>query len=220
MVSILLPVYNGEKYLSKSIDSVLSQESIDFELIIGFNGTIDNSKNIANSYNDGRIRIIDYGNDKGKGKTLNKMLHEAKYDIIALQDDDDIWLPKKLASQVKFIKSFDIVGTQLIYIDEDDRSMEYTKPLKLHTDHNYIAHAMLSNGDNHIANTSAVFKKKSAIEIRGWSESTDGMEDMDFWIRMIKAGNKVKNLDDVFLYHRLHRNSNFNVKQYDINSIL
>lgn len=220
MVSILLPVYNGEKYLKKSIDSVISQEFTEFELLIGFNGTVDNSRDIANAYDDERIRIIDYGDDKGKGKTLNKMLAESRYDIIALQDDDDIWLPKKLISQLPFIISFDIVGSQLIYIDENDNSMQHTKPLRLHTDNNLIKHSMLVEGDNHIANTSAIFKKKSAVDINGWTESIDGIEDMDFWIRMIKAGNTVKNLDDVFLYHRIHKNSNFNINQYNIKSIL
>jgi len=217
MISVLLPVYNGERYLAKSIESVLNQEFKDFELLIGFNGTLDSSKEIARSYKDDRIRIIDYGMDKGKGRTLNKMLKEAKFDIIALQDDDDIWLPEKLSRQMEFIKKFDIVGTQLNYIDEYD---SITKPLKLYTDHDKIKYAILIEGDNHIANTSAIFKKKLAININGWSEVTDGIEDFDFWIRMLKAGGKVKNLSLPFLHHRIHKNSNFNVNQYDIKSIL
>jgi glycosyltransferase involved in cell wall biosynthesis len=217
MISVLLPVYNGEKYLAKSIKSVLDQGFKDFELLIGFNGTIDASKEIARSYEDDRIRMIDYGMDRGKGRTLNKMLKEAKFDIIALQDDDDIWLPEKLSRQMEFIKEFDIVGTQLNYIDENDFII---KPLKLYTDHENIKYAILTEGDNHIANTSAIFKKKLAININGWSEVADGIEDLDFWIRMLKAGGKVKNLSFNLLHHRIHKNSNFNVNQYDVNSIL
>ena len=74
MISILLAVYNGEKYIRKSIDSILNQSYKDFELLIGFNGTIDNSKKIVSEYNDSRIRVFDYNDDKGKAKTLNKLI--------------------------------------------------------------------------------------------------------------------------------------------------
>lgn len=216
MVTILLPVYNGEKHIKKSIDSILSQDFGEFELIIGFNGTTDSSIEIVNSYNDPRIKVINYGEDKGKGKTLNKMLREARFDIIALQDDDDVWHTSKLSNQIDLISDFDIIGTQISYINEKD---EQIGGVNLRRNHEDIV-ARMEDGDNNIANSSAIFKKSKAIEIGGWSEDMDGIEDFDFWVRMIKSGCRVKNIEKILVKHRIHPKSNFNVNKYDISKII
>lgn len=103
MISILLAIYNGEKYLRNSIDSILNQTFKDWELLIGFNGTTDSSKEIIKEYKDTRIKTFDYGDDKGKCKTLNKLIKESQYDLCAIQDDDDVWEKEKLKKQIKHI---------------------------------------------------------------------------------------------------------------------
>jgi glycosyltransferase involved in cell wall biosynthesis len=216
MVSILLATYNGEKFIKESIDSILNQTFTEWELLIGFNGTTDNSKNIVNEYNDSRIRIFDYDNDKGKAKTLNKLLLNVKYNWIALQDDDDVWLENKLEKQIKFIKDYDIIGTTISYIDEN---LNFKGAPSLSTNHEDIVKRSLS-GDNQIANTSAIFKKIDALEINGWDTSIDGIEDFDFWLRLIKNNKKTVNLSEKLVLHRIHSNSNFNNKKYDISKIL
>jgi glycosyltransferase involved in cell wall biosynthesis len=95
MISILLATFNGHKFIEESINSILNQTFNDFELLIGLNGENKTTKNILKNYNDNRIKIFDYGNDKGKSKTLNKLLQVAKYDWVGIQDDDDVWLPQK-----------------------------------------------------------------------------------------------------------------------------
>jgi glycosyltransferase involved in cell wall biosynthesis len=206
MISILLATYNGEKYIQKSIESVLNQTFTDFELLIGFNGTTDNSKKIVSNINDSRIRVFDYGEDKGKPKTLNKLIKEAKYDWIGIQDDDDIWLPKKLEKQIEFINSFDVIGTQIFYIDEEENITG--KPnLSLSSDE--IIKKFLS-GDNQIANSSAIFKKELASCFYFWDENLYCLEDFDFWLKFIKLNSKFINLKKELVLHRLHSNSNFN----------
>jgi len=217
-VSILLATYNGEKFIKKSIDSVLSQTFKKFELLIGFNGTTDDSKDIVNSYNDERIRVFDYGDDKGKSKTLNKLLKEARADWLAIQDDDDMWMGNKLEEQILFCKDFDIIGSQIRYVDENDALTGTI--LSLAKDHNDILFRAL-NGDNHIANTSAVFKKDKTVQVGGWDESIIGVEDFDFWLKMIKVADcKVTNLDNILVHHRVHSNSNFNTKVWNVDEIL
>jgi glycosyltransferase involved in cell wall biosynthesis len=216
MISILLATYNGEKFIKASIDSILNQTFTEWELLIGFNGTTDNSEKIVREYNDSRIRIFDYGNDKGKAKTLNKLILEAKYDWIAIQDDDDVWIENKLEKQIKFIKDYDIIGTTISYIDEN---LNFKGAPSLSTNHEDIVKRSLS-GDNQIANTSAIFKKIDALEINGWDTSIDGIEDFDFWLRLIKNNKKTVNLSEKLVLHRIHSNSNFNNKKYDISKIL
>ena len=216
MISILLATYNGEKFIKESINSIVNQTLQNWELLVGFNNTTDNSKIILNEYTDKRIKIFDYGEDKGKAKTLNKLLLEAKYDWVAIQDDDDIWLEKKLEKQFKFINEFDIIGTSILYIDENSNLIGQPN---LSLEHSSIVAKSLS-GDNQIANTSAIFKKKDALEINGWDVTKDGIEDFDFWLKLIKRNKKIINLSEKLVLHRLHNKSNFNTKKYDLNKIL
>lgn len=216
MVSILLATYNGEKYIRQSIDSVLSQTFKDFEILVGFNGTTDNTKEIVTEYTDTRIRVFDYGDDKGKARTLNKLLKEARYEWIAVQDDDDIWLPKKLEMQSKFTERFDVIGTFIKYINEKN---DVIGNPNLCTNDEEIKLRSL-NGDNQIANTSAIFRKSDALEILGWREDIEGIEDFDFWLRLIRLGRKFQNIPDFLVNHRLHSKSNFNTNIQDISKIL
>ena len=216
MISILLPIYNGQKYLRESIDSVLNQSFKNFELLVGFNGTIDNSKEIVHTYDDPRIKIFDYGFDKGKAKTLNKLLKQSKYDWIALQDDDDIWIQTKLEKQMLLINDYDIIGTFIHYINENGSVIG--KP-NLSTSSFDIQKKSIA-GENQIANTSAIFKKSDAFYINGWKEELDGIEDYDFWLRLMRDGKKFINVSKELVLHRVHSNSNFNTKKYNLNKIL
>jgi glycosyltransferase involved in cell wall biosynthesis len=216
LISILLATYNGEKYIQLAIESVLNQTFDKFELLIGFNGTTDNSKKIVSNINDSRIRVFDYGEDKGKSKTLNKLIKEAKYDWIGIQDDDDIWLPKKLEKQIEFINDFDVIGTQIFYVDEEEN---ITGKPNLSLNHDEIIKKSL-NGENQIANTSAIFKKEFAIKANFWNEDIIGIEDFDFWLKLIKLGCKFINLKKELVIHRLHKNSNFNTKTWDVEILL
>ena len=216
MITILLATYNGERYIEKSINSIINQTYDDWKLLIGFNGTTDSSKEIVNKFNDPRIKIFDYNDDIGKSKTLNKLLNEVDTDWVGIQDDDDVWFNEKLEQQIKYIEDFDVIGTQINYINEFD---EYIGGPNLSLDDIDIKHKSF-NGDNQMANTSSIFKTSCAKNINGWSENIDGIEDFDFWLRLMRNDYKFKNLDIPLVNHRLHNKSNFNTNSYDITKIL
>lgn len=216
MISIIIATYNGEKYIKLAIESILNQSYNNFELLIGFNGTVDNSKEIISTYNDHRIRTFDYGNDKGKSKTLNKLLNECKYDWVAIQDDDDIWIDTKLEKQLNYIDDYDVIGTFISYIDSNGY---ISGEPDLKSSHDDIKHLSMS-GVNQIANTSAIFKKSDALEIGGWRDDLDGIEDYDFWLRLMRNQKIFFNIPETLVLHRLHSNSNFNTKKYNLNKIL
>lgn len=218
MVSILLAVYNGEKYLRSSIESIISQTYEDFELLIGFNGTVDNSKDIVKEFKDKRIRVFDYGMDKGKSKTLNKLLKKAKGEWLAMQDDDDVWLPKKLELQMNLAITgeYDVIGSRIFYCNELEK---ITGQPKISTEHSEIVLKSMK-GDNQIANSSAIFKTNITKEINGWDEALAGIEDFDFWLKLMKKGCKFINLKKQLVLHRVHKGSNFNTKKFDLKPIL
>lgn len=218
MVSILLAVYNGEKYLRSSIESIISQTYEDFELLIGFNGTVDNSKDIVKEFKDKRIRVFDYGMDKGKSKTLNKLLKKAKGEWLAMQDDDDVWFPKKLELQMNLAITgdYDVIGSRIFYCNELEK---ITGQPKLFTEHDKIV-SLSMKGNNQIANSSAIFKTSITKEINGWDESLSGIEDFDFWLKLMKKGCRFVNLKKQLVLHRVHKDSNFNTKKHDIKSVI
>jgi len=218
MVSVLLAVYNGEKYLRRSIESVLNQTYEDFELLIGFNGTIDGSKEIVEDFNDDRIRVFDYGMDSGKSKTLNKLLKEANGEWLAMQDDDDIWVSKKLELQMNLATTgeYDVIGSRIFYCNELEK---ITGQPKLFTEHDKIV-SLSMKGNNQIANSSAIFRTSITKEINGWDESLSGIEDFDFWLKLMKKGCRFVNLKKQLVLHRVHKDSNFNTKTHDIKSVI
>lgn len=208
MISILLAVYNGQKYIHQSIESILDQTFSEWELLIGFNGTTDNSKKIVASYQDNRIKTFDYGQDKGKAKTLNKLVKESQYDWLAMQDDDDIWLNNKLAIQNQYINDYDVIGTYIKYIDEQGYTIDGPT---LASSHNNIKNLSLS-GINQIANSSSIFSKACIEKAGGWKEDIDGIEDFDLWKRLLLARYEFYNVPNYLTLHRIHSASNFNAK--------
>jgi glycosyltransferase involved in cell wall biosynthesis len=211
MVTILLPVYNDESFIEYTIKSILDQEFKNYKCVIAFNGTIDSSREITKSLidTDHRFSIIDYGNDKGKAKTLNKLLKIIDTEYISLIDGDDVWEINKLSEQISICENFDVIGTLAYYIDINNN-----KTNTLYLDQNNIDIISGFNiGHNQIVNSSALFRTSDAREIDGWDESVEGMEDFDFWIRLSKKNKKFHNIQKFLVSHRIHNGSNFNSKK-------
>lgn len=98
MISVIIPLYNKEKYIKRSIESVLNQTFRDFEILVVDDGSTDNSYEVIKTINDERIRLFHQKN-AGVSAARNKGIHEAKYNLIAFLDADDIWKPGYLQAQ-------------------------------------------------------------------------------------------------------------------------
>lgn len=102
-ITVLMPVYNAEKFLAEAIDSILRQAFTDFEFLIIDDGSSDNSVRIVRSYADARIRFLQNEKNLGITATLNKGIAQASADLIARMDADDISYPDRLQKQYEFI---------------------------------------------------------------------------------------------------------------------
>jgi glycosyltransferase involved in cell wall biosynthesis len=109
-VTVLMPVYNGEKFLGPAIDSILRQTWHDFEFLIIDDGSSDGSMDIARSYDDPRIKIVQNTKNLGIIETLNKGIAAATGCYIARMDSDDVSLPRRLEKQVAFMDSHPEIG--------------------------------------------------------------------------------------------------------------
>jgi glycosyltransferase involved in cell wall biosynthesis len=105
ILSVVMPTYNGEKYLNAAIDSVLNQTFKDFELLIINDGSADGSLEIISSYKDKRIRLIDLGENKGISYCRNLGLQEASGEFLAWTDCDDINSPTRFEKQINFLQN-------------------------------------------------------------------------------------------------------------------
>jgi glycosyltransferase involved in cell wall biosynthesis len=112
LVTIILPVYNGEKTIKATLDSLLEQSYSNFKLLIGIDGTQDASKAIAESYKDERISIYENSVNLGLGDNLNKLLSlvSLESDLVAIAEQDDIYVPKRIEWQVEVMQKHPEVG--------------------------------------------------------------------------------------------------------------
>lgn len=191
LISIILPTYNGGKYIKRSIESVISQSYDNWELLIVDDGSTDNTENIVREYMGKDKRIIYLKNKYNLGiqKTLNKGLKEAKGEYIARIDDDDEWIDKdKLKKQIEFLennKDLVLIGTGVIVVNENGIEMlRYLLPEK----DSDIRSRIL--GKNCFVHSSVMFRKESALALGGYDESKDSrhIEDYDLWLKLGTKG--------------------------------
>ena len=109
-ISVLMPVYNGEKFLREAIESILNQTYKDFEFLIINDGSTDRTREIIFSYNDSRIRYIENERNLKLIASLNKGLDLARGKYIARMDADDISMPDRLQKQFDFLELNPEVG--------------------------------------------------------------------------------------------------------------
>lgn len=201
LVSVLLPVYNGEKYLKDCINSVLNQTYSNFEFVIIDDGSVDSTQSIISSYNDSRIRYIKNQQNLKLIATLNKgiKLSEGKY--IARIDADDLMHPNRLQKQVDFLETnvdYVLVGSkvQLIKDEIEDESIQY------YTEHDDIVFSMLFYCP--FIHPSLLIRKSIINENELYFDSDFlHAEDYEFWTRIVTFG-KVANLPEKLTSYRIH----------------
>ena len=180
LVSVIIPTYNRGWILKETIDSVLAQDFTDFELIVVDDGSTDNTQGILDSYKEDII-VLQQQN-KGVSSARNRGIVSASGQFIAFLDSDDLWLPKKLSTQVDF---FNTNPDALICQTEEKwiRNGIRVNPKKRHKklSGNIFEHSLYLC----LVSPSAVMIKRSLFEKTGmFDESFPACEDYDMWLRI------------------------------------
>lgn len=190
-VSILLPTYNGARFIARAIDSVRAQSFKDWELIVIIDGSTDATSAIVNQYmaKDGRIKIAASQKNLGIQKSLNVGLGIANGELIARIDDDDEWTQvSKLEEQVEYLTTHPdcvLVGTGMIVVDESGKELyRFLNPL---TDAEIRTQITYRNCFSH---STVLFKRSAAQAVGFYSEESTALhvEDYDLWLKMGKIG--------------------------------
>lgn len=211
LVSVIMPVYNGDKFLAAAIESVLKQTHKNIELIIVDDGSSDRSFAIAKRFasRDKRVKVLTNIQNKGIPLTLNKAIKNSTGDFIARVDADDVIHPRRLKSQVEFLKrNTDLVavGSWVNEINEHgDVIGKREAPLKHQEIYEMMGYV------NGIQNPSAMFNRKMVPKSFEWYKKDHEIcEDLDLFFRIVKYG-KFANIPDYLTSYRIH-NDNISLK--------
>lgn len=178
MISIVTTTYNYSEYISESVGSILNQTYKDFEYIIVDDGSTDQTESIILNFNDPRIRYIKI-NHLGRSAALNFALKQARYEIIALMDADDISHPLRIEKEIEKLKNENqIVFCDAAYFTDNNIVFVNTSP------NNSIELKVKILLHGHLNNSSAFFYKKFILENLGYTETLTAYEDYDLWMRV------------------------------------
>lgn len=211
-VTVLMSVYNGEKYLKETIKSILKQKFKDFEFLIINDGSTDKSIEIIESYSDNRIKLINNEKNIGLTATLNKGLDLAQGEYIARIDSDDISLPIRLKKQVNFMDEnpqIGVCGSWVKFFQDSSAIVKY--PLTS----NEIKVEMLF--ENPLAHPSVIIRKDLLKQNNLYYDTEfKSAQDYELWTRASKYFD-FANIPEVLLYYRWHESqvSRANFKSQD-----
>jgi len=206
MLSIVMPVYNGELFLEQTLLSIISQKFKNYELLIYNDASTDSTKKILEFYckKDDRIKIFTGLKNINQPNSLNLLIKKTKYDFVALHDADDISHPNRLFEQMKFLinnPNIGLVGTFCRIINSDSK---FIRRVKYPTNHREIFNELSKN--NCFAQSSIIFKKRIFNKIGKFNQIFNPAQDYDMWSRMSHC-TKVANIPKYYLDYREHNSS-------------
>lgn len=202
IVTVLMSVYNGERFLREAIEGILDQTYEDFEFLIIDDGSKDSSSKIIRSYNDERIRLIEQKNH-GFIYSLNKGVELAHGKYIARMDQDDISFPARLERQVKILDSNPRVGAVSTFFElinfEDSKPIGIT--MVFPNNNIDIKRALYIH--NPMAHGSTTFRKEAWQQAGKYRDEYHPPEDYDLW-RRIAQNWDLAIVPDVLFQYRIN----------------
>ena len=181
-ISVVVPVFNGEKTIKETINSILHQTFKDIEVIISDDGSTDSTLEIVKSISDSRIKVFSYPN-AGVSASRNRGISQSKAEYIAFIDADDLWTPDKLESQWEALQKNSqaaVAYSWTDYIDESSKFLKSGRRIKANGDafSKLLLFNFLENGSN------PLIGRKALEEVGGFDEFLPAAQDKDMWLRL------------------------------------
>lgn len=213
LISIVLPSFNGEKYISQSIESIISQTYPNWELILVDDCSKDNTLNIMKRFEkkDERIKIISNKTNKNLPNSLNIGFKESRGSLLTWTSDDNIFHKNALYEMSKRLEKNDtfMVVADMCYIDSEGKVINPAQP--------YDEDLFWYNN-----NVGACFMYKREVyeKIGEYNSNSFGIEDYDYWIRVRKEYERIERINDILYKYRIHENSLSSKKFVEIKKLL
>ena len=206
-LSVLIPVWNADRWLATALDSVLSQTFTDFELLVHDDGSTDGSLAILQEFaaRDPRVVLTSEPN-KGIVETLNGLLAAARGDLVARMDADDICLPERFAKQVAFLDAHPEVGVLGTFVDGIDAEGRPLRSFTAPADHAGLEAFHLETGGPGLWHPAVMMRTEVLRDAGGYREDYPYCEDYDLWLRLGEI-TELANLTAPLVQYRLHLQS-------------
>lgn len=196
-ISVLMAVYNGEKFLKQTIDSILNQTYKDFEFIIIDDCSSDKTLDIIKSYKDKRIFVHKNNVNMGQTKSLNIGLNLARGEYIARIDAGDVSLPNRLEKQVKIIRNnpnISVIGTSAFRYNEHWKIIDV---VHMPVSQDSILLRLLFTSP--IIHISVLMRRDVILNIGGYDENFYVLADYDLWSRLLTKNYYITNIRDILV---------------------
>jgi hypothetical protein len=203
-VTVLLAVHNGEPFIRRCVDSVLSQTFEDFEFLIVDDASSDATAAILESYDDRRIRVVRNAENLGQAPSLNRGLSEARGGYVARIDADDWCRSERLARQVAVLDAdheVGLVGTWMDLVDDRGRPVTRLRPT-ISTYVEFVFHTLIMRVL--ISHPSAMYRREPVVGLGGYDESTAPAEDKDLWRRLLLERWRARIVAEPLVVYCLH----------------
>lgn len=204
LITVLMTVYNGERYIRQSVESVLKQSYSDFEFLIVDDASNDGSLEIIKAYQDPRIRIIQNPANQGQTLSLNIGLRQARGEYIARIDADDIAFPHWLQSQINFLENkgaVDVLSAGLVTFDEKGLGKVYFSPS---CREDILLKAIIKSPVNH---GGALMRKDTILGIGGYNNDYKIAADYGVWIKLLRQNGHITSNPDIVMAIRRRADS-------------
>jgi glycosyltransferase involved in cell wall biosynthesis len=206
-ISVLMPVYNGARYLAEAVESILAQTYRDFEFVIVDDGSTDRSPTMLDEYarRDARIKVVRRANTGIVG-ALNNAIAESKAALIARMDADDVSLPDRLEKQVAYMRDHPecvALGSRVTGIDPYGCVLFQSEHKLAHDE---IDAELLNGVGWAIVHPAAMLRRDAVEEVGRYRPEWQWVEDLDLFLRLAEIG-KLANLPDQLLRYRQHTES-------------
>lgn len=198
LISVILAVCNGERFLKEVIESLLNQTYKNIEIIVVINCSQDTTLDILHAYDDERIRIYET-NICQLNFNLNYGLSQAKGEYIVRIDADDIATPERFSKQIIYMEKYDVVGSNIMYIDEYSHMLG----CKSYPENNKEIRKKIYFKST-IAHPSIMIKKEILLKNSGYMGGKMS-EDYDLWLRLIRDPSiQFYNIQEDLTLYRIH----------------
>jgi glycosyltransferase involved in cell wall biosynthesis len=182
IISVVIPIYNAEKTIRETIQSVLAQTFTDFEIIAIDDGSQDSTVEIIDRLQDPRIKVISYPNG-GNVISRNRGLEHARGEYISFLDSDDLWTSDKLESQLNALKQNPTAAAAYSWVDYIDESNRFLRHgLRIKVGNNALPKMLLTNILENGSN--GLFLTQAIRDLGGLDESFERSADWDLYIRL------------------------------------
>ena len=182
VISVIIPVYNGEKTIRETIESVLNQTFSELELLVINDGSQDSSLKIVSDIHDHRIKVLSYPN-AGVSASRNRGLYHATGELISFIDADDLWLPNKLEDQFKALQENPKAAVAYSWTDWIGESNQLLGRGSYLPEQGDVFAKLLLN-DFVASGSNCLIRRQALIEVGSFDESLAHGEDWDLWLRL------------------------------------